>query len=54
MDLDAFTGASIKLRFFFDSLDLVANYFDGWFVDDVEVTAGGCRRTSRRSSIPCR
>jgi hypothetical protein len=55
VDLDAFTGASIKLRFSFDSLDHVANYFDGWFVENVEVTAGeGCRQTSRRMSIPCR
>lgn len=55
VDLDAFVGAAIKLRFFFDSMDHVANYYDGWFVDNVEVTArGGCRRTSRRTSVPCR
>jgi hypothetical protein len=41
VDLDAYAGSAIKLRFSFDSMDHVANNFDGWFLDNVEVTAGG-------------
>jgi PKD repeat protein len=41
VDLDAYAGAAIKLRFFFDSMDHVANNYDGWFLDNVEVTGGG-------------
>lgn len=39
LDLDAYTGGTTKLRFFFDSVDGVANTYEGWFVDNVEVTA---------------
>ena len=38
-DLDAYAGGPVKLRFFFDSVDTIANNFAGWFLDDVEVTA---------------
>ena len=39
VDLDAYAGAPVKLRFFFDSVDNVANAYAGWLVDNVEVTA---------------
>jgi hypothetical protein len=39
VDLDPYTGGTIKLRFFFDSIDNVSNNFAGWFLDNVEVTA---------------
>jgi hypothetical protein len=39
VDLDAFAGRVLKLRFSFDSRDEVANAYDGWFLDNVEVTA---------------
>jgi hypothetical protein len=39
VDLDAYAGGSVKLRFSFDSVDGLSNNFAGWFLDDVEVTA---------------
>jgi hypothetical protein len=39
VDLDAYTGRTIKLRFFFDSIDNVSNNYAGWFFDNVETTA---------------
>jgi thermitase len=37
IDLTQYTGGPIKLRFHFDSVNNVANNFDGWFLDNVEV-----------------
>jgi subtilisin family serine protease len=39
IDLSPFAGRLIRLRFAFDTLDSVANDFEGWVVDDVLVTA---------------
>ncbi len=38
IDLSAFDGQAISLRFRFNSADSVGNDFIGWFVDDVVVT----------------
>ena len=38
ISLAAFAGASVQVRFNFDSGDSVSNTFVGWMVDDVEVT----------------
>lgn len=39
VDLSAYAGGAIKLRFFFDSVDSLQNVYAGWYLDDVEVTA---------------
>jgi hypothetical protein len=38
ISLAAYAGDTIQVRFRFDSVDNVANTFDGWFIDDVAVT----------------
>lgn len=38
--LSAWAGQSAKLRFRFDTIDASYNNFEGWYVDDVQVTGG--------------
>ncbi|WP_162052167.1 S8 family serine peptidase [Gloeothece verrucosa] len=38
LDLTAYTGSKIKIRFDFDSIDYYANNFEGWYIDDITVT----------------
>ncbi len=38
VDLDAFVGSTIQVRFDFDTVDAFENAFEGWYVDDVLVT----------------
>lgn len=38
-DLTRFAGEQVRLRFHFDSVDGSANFFEGWFVDDVSIVA---------------
>ncbi|MBN1268995.1 MAG: beta-galactosidase [Kiritimatiellae bacterium] len=40
-DLAAYAGKQIRLRFFFDTIDAIANQYEGWYVDDVRITAVG-------------
>ena len=37
VDLGAYAGQRVKLRFFFDTIDAVYNQFRGWAIDDVRV-----------------
>lgn len=37
-DLSAFAGQSIQIRFSFDTVDATANSYEGWYVDDVEIS----------------
>lgn len=37
VDLTAYAGQSLQLRFYFDTHDPVLNDFEGWYVDDVKV-----------------
>ncbi|OQA29929.1 MAG: Bacillopeptidase F precursor [Verrucomicrobia bacterium ADurb.Bin345] len=39
VDLSAYAGGQVRLRFHFDSVDGQNNGFEGWYVDDVQVTA---------------
>ncbi|MEA1970765.1 MAG: immune inhibitor A, partial [Thermodesulfobacteriota bacterium] len=39
VDLTAFAGKTIQIRFAFDSIDDVENQYEGWYVDDVRVVA---------------
>ena len=36
-NLSAFVGQTIDLRFSFDSVDSIANQFEGWYIDDVVI-----------------
>jgi hypothetical protein len=36
-DLSVYAGSTIEIKFNFDTLDSVANLFEGWYVDDVVV-----------------
>ncbi len=40
-DISQFFGNSVKIRFFFDTGDDIANDFPGWFVDDLRVYVDG-------------
>lgn len=35
LDLTAYAGHNIQVRFFFDTIDSVLNNFKGWYIDDV-------------------
>lgn len=37
VDLTPYVGGNINLRFWFDTIDPIANTFEGWYVDDVQV-----------------
>lgn len=37
-DLSAFAGQNIQIRFSFDTVDASANSYEGWYVDDVQVS----------------
>ncbi len=39
LDLSPWTGQTIRIRFYFDTIDGIANSFPGWFFDDVLVSA---------------
>ena len=38
LDLSSYAGGQVKLRFFFDTIDAVANNYEGWYIDDVRMT----------------
>ena len=37
LDLSAYDGKTIKIKFSFDTIDAVLNDFEGWFIDDIVV-----------------
>jgi hypothetical protein len=39
--LAAFAGQTVLVRFSFDTVDSILNAFEGWYVDDVQVTVPG-------------
>lgn len=39
INLSAYAGKNVRLRFHFETLDAVSNGFQGWFIDDVSVLA---------------
>ena len=41
LDLSSFAGETIQIRYYFDTIDNIANDYPGWFFDDVLVTASG-------------
>src|SRR6185369_4980283 len=39
IDLSSFAGQTAQIRWVFDTLDGVGNTYEGWYVDDVQITA---------------
>ena len=39
-DLSRFAGQTVQFRFTFDTINALQNAFEGWYVDDIEVTNG--------------
>lgn len=39
VDLSGFSGSTVQLKFFFDTVDGSVNYFRGWYIDDVVVAS---------------
>ena len=39
LDLSAWAGQTIRIRYYFDTIDAAANSYPGWFFDDVLVSA---------------
>lgn len=39
-DLSAFAGQTVKVRFTFDTVNGLSNAFEGWYLDDIEVSNG--------------
>jgi subtilisin family serine protease len=37
VNLSAYAGQKIALRFFFNTVDHIANHYEGWYVDDVKL-----------------
>lgn len=40
INLTAYTGLTIKIRFRFDSFNNLNNLYEGWYIDDVVISAG--------------
>jgi hypothetical protein len=41
VDLSPYAGQRIRLKFFFDTVDNMFNYYRGWYLDDIEVKLTG-------------
>lgn len=52
VDLSAYTGRQIRLRFSFNTVDGLYNYFRGWIVDDVRVTSAPAALGEVRAGPP--
>ena len=53
IDLSAYAGHNIRVRFMFSTLDASANNFPGWGIDDFSITAtapGGCSENRQDES----
>ncbi len=48
LDISAFAGSTINIRFYFDTGDSLFNAFPGWFVDDVMVFDQGGQITGKK------
>jgi hypothetical protein len=36
-DLSAYGGSVARLRFYFDTVDSIGNYYEGYYLDDIEI-----------------
>ena len=41
VDLSAFDGQNLHIRFHFDTVDAAVNQLEGWYIDDVEIGGAG-------------
>ena len=51
LDLSAYEGQVIRIRFYFNTCDGVANDYPGWFFDDVMVMAEDERLRANRLGL---
>jgi murein DD-endopeptidase MepM/ murein hydrolase activator NlpD len=55
IDLSAYAGSNIRIRFHFNTVDNTLNAGDGWYVDNIQVDrsgpAGGCNEPTPNNSI---
>ena len=55
IDLSAYSGSNIRIRFHFNTVDNTLNIGDGWYVDNIQVDrsgpAGGCNEPAPNNSI---
>lgn len=40
IDLSSYANKQIQIRFYFNTRDALYNYFEGWYIDDITITAG--------------
>lgn len=52
IDISAYTGGNVKIRFNFDSVDHDYNWFEGWYIDEVNVAAGWTLTNIKSSATP--
>lgn len=52
LNLAPYAGRTARVRFTFDTVDPISNNYDGWFVDDIQVTTAGGLTVS--GSLPVR
>ena len=52
VDLSAYAGSTIQMRFHFETLDRAMNNYDGWFVDDISITQGELPACSDSNNFP--
>ncbi len=38
IDLSSYANQKVLIRFYFDTVDSLYNYYEGWFIDDVNIT----------------
>ena len=39
LDISPYCGNLVQIRFYFDSVDYKYNYYEGWYIDDITITA---------------
>ncbi len=55
IDLSAFNGHTVRIRFHFNTLDALKNTYSGWFIDDFSIslqTPPGCLATGEPNDLP--
>src|SRR5262249_51211421 len=51
-DLSAYAGQTILVRFAFDTIDSVLNTYEGWYVDDVQLSTPGAWNDYYSFTVP--
>ncbi|WP_218837901.1 hypothetical protein, partial [Candidatus Methanoperedens nitratireducens] len=50
IDISAYAGNTIRLRFLFDTVDDKLNNFEGWYVDSIEISSGTTSTSTPQTS----